>query len=293
MLNGNNIFIKGLTKIIPDTLQPKLQSWALTWKVHIGAPSAALVLTSPLHSPEISVLRMVLVGTSAIAAHAGAVAWLQRGEKEWTLPHESWKTGCLAAEEKFGKSIAKPHLYRLSALRTLSEALKKNVYGIDQLHALPGDSWEAGYRLKNKHSVMLATPQYVDLAHTILGFDKDDVARWIEAAYLDTIYNKLEDTMLPGTKAFLLEHINANCAAPALQWTRVPEKMRDAYKASPAAQSDWFHQSQWCVLEKTAEDIRAQLNDTKPMTPMQMYRYFQKDDKGLAIDMLEYSDMNY
>lgn len=285
-------------KLLPASMHARWDTWSKAWLPTQILPGIFMGAVLPTMNNSAHPLAHGALYVAAIAGfNASAISWHLRGRKEWTLPHDAWKTACENIEKKLSPTLHMPYRYRISAMCSLSQVLKsaelqrlemlaKDAAANPNLRYKPpatvadwSDSYQAG-----TISAMLLKPEMLDTIHTNLGFTQLDIERWLEASYLHTIHEELIRP-LPGTLDTIAQMANDNPATMAYyllrhnrgvaQKLRLPddEKHDGFWDDSPAL--PWFEKTTWAQYVENAQTIYNQLNDAGPTSLLAMDLYRQ------------------
>lgn len=281
-------------KILPESMHSRWDTWASVWLPQPALPTlTASFAASFLTNPNNPAVQGALCCAGMFGLNAAVIAWARRGRKEWTLPHEQWKTACAKAEEKMRSIVHMPHMYRMGALCDLSYVLKdaemeRGAAVAKQLKTLglPTESFmPLGVMMETysngKISAQMLKPQMLQHVHTRLGFTELDIDQWVEASYIQRVHSDLKNPM-PGTVNALAQIANDNPAAMAFYLQKYPtytarKKSSDnsfGVHWGNKASSAWFQKTQWPKKVEMLYDLYAQISaDEAPATSaMELYR---------------------
>ncbi len=315
------IFQKALANAFPKHLHPRVDTWLKTW---MPDPSYSTALAASAASPAFlsnqPVMMAALYAAGVVSINASLLAWRLRGRKEWTLPHDGWKTAVANVETKLAPLVHMPHIHRTSALCDLSMVLKdmemtrmvadarSNKAAGRPLADPPSTKWMDGYTTGTISALMLH-PDVLDRVHRNLGFGQKCIEQWVEASYLQRIYQDI-NSALPGTRDALVQLSNENPATMAFYFVRYPhyfevDPTRQLSTQSQQSQgeraTEWFGQTQWpswvastremhALLDPTpATDAKARSHVPPGPSPWELYqlatqRHVIQNDNGLPLD---------
>lgn len=284
-------------KILPESMHSRWDTWSSVWLPQpilptLTASFAATLISSPIQS-TIPGVQGALCCAGIFGLNASIIAFSKRGRKEWTLPHEQWKTACAKVEEKMRGIVHMPHMYRMGALCDLSYVLKdaemeRLAAAAKQLKALglPTDKnittgWMEGYRSGNMSAQML-NPEMLRDVHTWLGFTELDIDQWVEASYIQRVHSDLNKPM-PGTVDALAKMANENPASMAFYLQKYPAytERKKIYDSSFVVQwgndasSAWFQKTHWPKTVELMHELHANMSTEEVPVPSAMALYKQ------------------
>lgn len=267
---------KTLTNVFPQHMHTRVDTWLKTW---FPDSTSNVIVTASAAAPALFSAHPVLQTTLTIAGIVGVnsalLAWRLRGRQEWTLPHDSWKTAVANVEKKLAPLVYMPHIHRTSALCDLSGVLKDmemtrlaanaraNKAAGRPLATPPSPEWMDGYTTGTISALMLR-PDVLDRVHQNLGFGQEAIEQWVEASYLQRIYQDIPNP-LPGTRDALVQLSNKNPATMAFYFVRHPSPLKgDGWYARPDQEkaTQWFSQTQWPSWVATTREMHALLDPT-------------------------------
>ena len=312
---------KALAKAFPKHMHPRVDTWLKTWMPDPSYnTSLAASAAAPAFLSNQPLMLAALYAAGVVSINASLLAWRLRGRKEWTLPHDGWKTAVANVETKLAPLVHMPHIHRTSALCDLSMVLKdmemsrlaavgraKRAAGQTTTLVHTGD-WLEGYTTGTISALMLR-PDILDRVHQNLGFGQEAIEQWVEASYLQRIYQDI-NSALPGTRDALVQLSNKNPATMAFYFVRYPHyfEVDPARQLSTQSQqsqgekaTEWFGQTQWpswvasmremhALLDPTpATDAKARSHAPPGPSPWELYqlatqRHVIQNDNGLPLD---------
>ena len=270
-------------KILPKSMHSRWDTWSSVWLPQPMLPTltasfAATLISSPIQS-TLPGVQGALCCAGIFGLNASIIAFSKRGRKEWTLPHEQWKTACAKVETKMRGIVHMPHMYRMGALCDLSLALKdaemeRLATAAKKLKALgfPTEKvvttgWTEGYNAGNT-SVLMLKPEMLHEVHTRLGFTELDIDQWVEASYIQRIHADLNKPML-GTIEALAKMADDNPATMALYLQKHPAytERKKIYDSSFVVQ--------WPKTVELMHELHAQISTENVPVPsaMDLYRH--------------------
>ena len=115
---------KALANGFPKHMHPRVDTWLKTWMPDPSYNTALAASAAPAFLSNQPVMMAALYAAGVVSINASLLAWRLRGRKEWTLPHDGWKTAVANIEKKLAPLVHMPHIHRTSALCDLSMVLK-------------------------------------------------------------------------------------------------------------------------------------------------------------------------
>ncbi len=264
-----------LAKAFPERMHPRVDTWLKTW-VSNSTPASLIFVTAPAAASNQPLLYATLSMAGVLGINAALLARQMRHRKEWSLPHNAWQAAVHKVEAKLSKFTHRPHIHRISALCDLSSVLKDmemsrlaanaraNKAAGRPLADPPHPDWMGSYT-NGTISAALLLPDVLDRVHQHLGFGQDAIEQWVEASYLQRIYQDIPNP-LPGTRDALVQLSNENPATMAFYFVRYPHIFENDEGTWTVRQTEsekatqWFSQTEWPSWVASTRQIHALLD---------------------------------